>query len=166
MMPCLKLNECWSFMLALYDYKDTQTLLIDLQDTVDVNVNIALISVYMASLGYELDTPLLARILEGIAESNRQLKLFRRHRRALKPGNGAANQADYEKAKQAELALEKQQVEAILAIIKVSDVQMNNADVMSFNLDVLKSSLDCTKKGSDAIWQRWCDNASLYLARQ
>lgn len=104
-MPALTAEEFWAFSLGIYKADDVKNACLHLQDSLDINVNMLLLLLYMAKLNYACDYQDIAVLQEAIADSERVLKAHRKMRKQLKLGDPQA----YKAALEDELALEKAQ---------------------------------------------------------
>ncbi len=106
----------WQFSLSFYRVKDVQTLLLNLQDSFGLNVNVLLFCMYCDSKDIELSESLFTNILSSIKEKDAELIRFRAKRRQAKgaKGNDSEPNMRYEQYLAQELEMEKAQQEQIV----------------------------------------------------
>ena len=107
-----KADVFWSYALAVYQQPGVKTLCLQLQDVHQANVNLLLLSGWLAHFRLTWSAPLLVQLVRENQPLDDRLQAHREVRRAAK------DSAQYPALLQQELALEAQQQKAFLSSLK------------------------------------------------
>ncbi|WP_420934320.1 TIGR02444 family protein [Alteromonas sp. A081] len=148
----------WQYSVSRYATSDIAPLALLLQDQHGVNVNVLLLVCWCLENNIIVNLPQLKTVIEAAAKSESALKLHRDKRKLAKPehpstvqnstnandessASSERNAETYELLKTQELALEKQQQEAIIEAFNQLDVHLMHAKPSGDGIRILNASI-------------------------
>ena len=148
----------WQYSLSRYATGDVAPLALLLQDRHGVNVNVLLLVCWCLENNIIINLPQLKGVIEAAAKSESELKIHRDKRKLANPKYGSTvqsstnandessascekNAGTYELLKTQELALERQQQEAIIEAFNQLDVHRMSAQPSGDGTRILNASI-------------------------
>lgn len=151
----------WQYSVSRYATSDIAPLALLLQDQHGVNVNVLLLVCWCLENNIIVNLPQLKTVIEAAAKSESALKVHRDKRKLAKPehpstvqnstnandessassASSERNAETYELLKTQELALEKQQQEAIIEAFNQLDVHLMSAQPSGDGRRILNASI-------------------------
>ncbi len=104
--------QFWQFSLKFYGYKHNKEVLLELQDSAELNVNLILFACFLASKKLPFDIRTAHYLTDSISQQDSIIKQLRQKRRAFKAEMTTMDiykQKSYKRLLEQELELEKQQ---------------------------------------------------------
>jgi uncharacterized protein (TIGR02444 family) len=111
--PSLNSKTFWQYSVSLYATGDIAPIALMLQDNHKVNVNVLLLVCWCLQNNVIINLAQLNAVIKACEPSEATLKLHRASRKAAHPDKGGSADV-YETLKKEELALERQQQEAMM----------------------------------------------------